>query len=220
MPALNARWIRLPLAWIHGEGLTEFRAGQHLGSSMAALKVLVAILFRAENKTPQEATVTQGSASLSYDDLMVMTGLSRSMVRKGTLRLCDAGLVNVTHEGKGRKNRYFVVDYSATPWGKLPYRQIAGPGTSQELKLLNELSCKSVVDLNALKLFLLLSAHRDKVSQYAMIGYTKIEEATGIWRDNIRRAISILIEHGLVRVEQEKTPGEYNTPNRYRILGL
>jgi DNA-binding transcriptional ArsR family regulator len=100
------------------------------------------------------------------------------------------------------------------------YRRIAGPGSPQELKLLHELSCKSVADLNALKLYLLLSAHRDKVTQYAMIGYTKIEEATGMWRENIRRAISILIEHGLVRVEQEKTPGEYNTPNRYRILGL
>lgn len=187
---------------------------------MAALKVLIAILFRAENRTPSEATATQGSASLSYDDLMAMTGLSRSMIRKGTLRLSDADIVTVAHDGKGRKNRYFVVNYAAGAWGKLPYRRIAGPGSSHELQLLHDLSCKNVVHLNAMKLYLLLSAHRDKVSQYAMIGYPKIEETTGVWREGIRRAVSILIEYGLVRVEQEKTPGQHNTPNRYRLLGL
>jgi DNA-binding transcriptional ArsR family regulator len=200
--------------------LANFRAGRSLGPSVAALKVLVAIFLRAENKRPNEATVTQGSASLSYDDLMELTGLSRSMIRAGTLRLRSVGLITVTQEGKGRRNRYFVNGYSTGAWGKLPYRKIAGKDSAQELRLLHELSCKRVADLNALKLYMLLGAHRAGGSPYAMIGYDKIEKATGIVRARIRSAISILIEHGLVQVENEKIPGQHNTPNRYQILGL
>ncbi len=216
----ETRWARLPLAWIHDQRLAEFSGGRDLGSSMAALKVLVAILFHAENKTAKEAGPEQGSASLTYDELMVMTGLSRSMVRTGALRLCKAGLIAIEHEGQGRKNRYFVADYSVGAWGKIPYRRVAGGRSGKELQLLHELTCKSWADLDALKLYLLLIAHRDKRTGCAMIGYAKIEESSGIWREKIRPAISLLIAHYLVRVEQEKTPGQYNTPNCYRILGL
>jgi hypothetical protein len=58
--------------------------------------------------------------------------------------------------------------------------------------------------INALKLYLLLIAHRDGATGCAMIGYNKIEESSGIWREKIRPAISMLIAHHLVRVEQEK----------------
>jgi hypothetical protein len=214
------RWARLPLAWIHDQRLAEFTGGKHLGSSTAALKVLIAILLHAENKAASEATSTQGSASLTYDELMVTTGLSRSMVRAGAQRLGQAELIMVAHEGQGRKNRYFVIDYSVGAWGKIPYRRVAGNHRGKELRLLHELSCKSWTDLDALKLYLLLIAHRDKTTGCAMIGYNKIEESSGIWREKIRQAISLLIAHSLVRVEQEKTPGQYNTPNCYRILGL
>jgi hypothetical protein len=217
----EVKWARLPLGWIHDHWLTEFRAGKHLGASMAALKVLLAILLRAENKPAKDATTTQGSAHLSYDDLMKMTDLSRSMVATGTRRLRIIHLVWVTQEGKGRKNRYFVEGYSTGAWSKLPYRRIAGLGYTQEIRLLHELSCRRAADLNALKLYLLLCAHRNGASPFAMIGYYKIEEATGIHRNRIRSAISILIEHGLIQVEQEKLVGQHvNTPNRYRILGL
>jgi len=105
-------------------------------------------------------------------------------------------------------------------WGKIPYRLVPGGRAGKELQLLHELSCKSWADLDALKLYLLLIAHRDKTTGCAMIAYTKIEESGGIWRQKIRPAISLLITHYLVRVEQGKTPGQYNTPNGYRILGL
>ena len=67
----------------------------------------------------------------------------------------------------------------------------------------------------------ILCAHRNGTSRFAMIGYIKIGEATGIYRDRIRSAISILIEHGFIRVEQGKLADRHvNTPNRYVILGL
>jgi len=128
---------------------------------------------------------------------MELTDLSRSMISKGTKRLCELKLLSVKQEGRGRKNRYFVNAYMTGSWGKIPYRPVAG-GFSGRLTLLYELSCKRASDLNALKLYLLLCAHRNGGSPYAMIGYEKIHDATGIPKRKIRQAMSILIEHGLI----------------------
>jgi len=75
MTDATPKWARLPLKWIHEQGLSVFQGGKQLGVSMAALKILMAVLLRAENKAPASAEVTQGSACLSYDELMEMTGL-------------------------------------------------------------------------------------------------------------------------------------------------
>lgn len=214
----NPKWFRLPNAWIHAHRLKSFVGGSSLGQSMAALKILMAILLKAENKAAGLAGPTQGSAALTYDDLMELADLSRSMVAKGVKRLQEFGLVDVTSEGRGGKNRYKFVDYSAASWSKIPYRQIAGVGSPMRVDFLHDLSCRRSTDLNALKLYFLLCAHRSGANPYAMIGYNRITEASGIFNPRIRQAISILIEHGLIKVEQEKA-GKQNSPNRYHILG-
>jgi len=144
------------------------------------------------------------------------------MIAAGTKRLGLLGLVTVTREGRGGKNRYAVADYMVGAWGRIPYRSVVGPGPRYEkrVKLLHDLSCKRATDLNALKLYFLLCAHRSGASLYAMIGYEKIHEATGILKPRIRQAISLLIEFNLVRIEHEKLPAGTNTPNRYYISGL
>jgi hypothetical protein len=152
---------------------------------------------------------------------MDLTGMSRSMIAIGIKRLCELELLTVTHEGRGRKNRYLFNNYMHGSWGKIPYRQVAGLGPNDRVEFLHELSCKRASDLNALKVYLLFCAHRSGSSRYAMIGYEKIQDSTGILRNRIRQAISILIEHGLVKVEQEKISGQTkNHPNRYHIMGL
>lgn len=217
----SPKWARLPLSWIHNGDLALFRGGKQLGASVAALKILVAVLLKAENRSAHTAVATQGSASLSYDDLMEMTGLSRSMIASGVKRLCDLGRLSVTREGRGGKNRYFVAEYMKGPWGRIPYRSVVGLGFDMRVRLLHEMSCKRSTDLNALKLYLLLCAHRSGGNPYAMIGYDRIHDAAGILRPRIRQAISILIEHNLIRVHHEKALNEgRNTPNAYYILGL
>jgi hypothetical protein len=218
---ISPKWARLPLRWIHDGDLTKFRGGSQLGNSVAALKILLAVLLRAENKSPDNVVATQGSASLSYDDLMEMSGLSRSMIASGIKRLRELGRLSVSREGRGGKNRYFVAEYTKGAWGRIPFRAVVGQGDGKRARLLHEMSCKRSSDLNALKLYLLLCAHRNRGSPYAMIGYDRIHYATGILRPRIRQAISILIEHGLVMVDHDKAPTEVrNTPNSYYILGL
>lgn len=43
----------------------------------------------------------------------------------------------------------------------------------------------------------------------------------GIATDRIRQGLSVLIEHGLISVDREKSADDKrNHPNRYKILGL
>lgn len=100
----SPKWARLPLKWIYDGDLAMFRGGKQLGANVAALKILLAVLLKAENRSPETAVATQGSASLSYDDLMEMTGLSRSMVASGIKRLRHLDQLSVTQEGRGGKN--------------------------------------------------------------------------------------------------------------------
>lgn len=217
----SPKWARLTLRWIHDGDLAMFRGGKQLGASVAAMKVFMAVLLKAENRSPDTAVATQGSASLSYDDLMEMTGLSRSMIASGVKRLCQLGQLSVTREGRGGKNRYFVAEYMKGAWGRIPFRTVVGLGFDKRVQLLHEMSCRRSTDLNALKLYLLLCAHRSGASPYAMIGYDRIHDATGILRPRIRQAISILIEHNLVKVDHEKALNDRrNTPNSYYIFGL
>jgi predicted transcriptional regulator len=217
-----ADWSRLPSQWIHNEDLRLFQAGKYLGKSVAALKVLLAVALCAENNSADKAGRNQGSAGLSYDELMSLTDLSRPMVAAGVKLLCGSGIVAVEGEGQGRKNRYFLSGYGVgEPWGKLPNKRLYRNARTDRIMALHEFSCRRVSDLNALKLYLLLTAFRDVRKNYAMIGYEKIWDYTGIPEAKIRRAISVLIEQGMIRVDQEKgTADKRNHPNRYEILGL
>jgi DNA-binding transcriptional ArsR family regulator len=220
--ASRQRWSRLPSRWVHEEGLRRFAAGRRLGASSAALKLLVAITLPAENNASGKTGPNQGSVSLSYDQLMSLTDLSRAMVSAALKLLQSAGLVWVKREGRGRKNRYFLKAYGDTdPWAKIPTRAFYRDSNRDRIAVLHELSCRRESDMNALKLYLLFCAFRDRRKTYAMIGYQKISQYTGISEAKIRRAISVLIEHGLIRVDRDRAPDEkQNHPNRYEILGL
>lgn len=223
-PAKSAaqRWSRVPTEWIRSLGLKSFRAGRQLGVSVAALKVLVAVILHAENKAGGEAGIDQGSAALSYDQLTQLADLSRAMVAHGTRRLERLGILAVDHGRRGAPNRYRLVGYEeGRPWAKIPNRRWFRNADSDRIAALHELSCRRECDLNALKLYLLFSAFRDNRSRHAMIGYEKIEEYSGIASGKIRQAISVLVEHALIAVDRDKDPKDkLNHPNKYEILGL
>lgn len=217
------RFARLPNRWINDDGLRDFRVVAKLrGETGAALKLYVAILLRAENKAREKAGPHQGSASLTYAELEDLTDLSRSMVAKGVKRLKAAGLVTVAAEGQGRKSRYFVAGYGAgDTYGRLPVARLYGQGSMTQVRFLHDLSLRNEADINALKIYLLLCAVYDRGRQGAMIGYALIERRTGISQSRIRRALSVLYEHGLVRAQAADAPEDgKNAPHIYRILGI
>jgi DNA-binding transcriptional ArsR family regulator len=179
------------------------------------------IALPIEDRAPT-AGPNQGSASLSYDELMNLTDLSRPMVSEAIKLLQAEKIVLVKQEGRGGKNRYFLSDYGeGDRWGKIPNEKLYAQNNTDQIPTLHGFSCRREADLNALKLYLLFCAFRNTKTNHTMIGYEKIHEYTGIREARIRAAISVLIEHGLIRVDREKaSEDKKNHPNRYEILGL
>jgi len=80
---------------------------------------------------------------------------------------------------------------------------------------------RRVAELDALKLFFLFVAHRDRQTNFANIGYDKIEEYTDVKRARIKTAISLLASLSLIYVEH--VPSKMNPEgiaNAYRIVGV
>lgn len=220
MPQL--RWSRLPISWILDKKLRLFGAASMTGESIAALKIYVAIVLRAENNGLANVGPNQGSSSVSYDELMSLTGISRPMIARGVRLLVVNQLIEIKPQGRGGKSRYFLAAYASSyRWGKIPNRVWYGQPDETRIEVLHQLSNRRVSDLNALKLYLAFGAFINANSRYAMIGYEKIAEYTGVSRNMIRKAISVLIEYNLVNVDREKSSfNKRNHPNKYEIIGL
>lgn len=88
--------------------------------------------------------------------------------------------------------------------------------------LFANLDPRAKVHLNALKLYLLLIALRNPVTNEASVGYEKICDYLGIRRNDVPKAAAVLNGLGMTRVH----PGKANfradeaTYNRYEIIGL
>ena len=98
-------------------------------------------------------------------------------------------------------------------WAKFPGKRIINS------KIFEKLHLRHKNELNALKLYFLLTAHRNTALNSTNIGYEKIETYTGIKRTDICSAISLLINYGLVQVE--RGVGDINArSNTYRVCGI
>jgi hypothetical protein len=64
---------------------------------------------------------------------------------------------------------------------------------------------RRVAELDVLKLFFLFVARRDNKTNFANIGYGRIEEYTNIKRVRIKTAISFLASFSLVHVEHVRS---------------
>lgn len=217
-------WARFPNQWLSDDRLKFFLGSEERAKSMAALKLLVAILLHAENNSVEKAGRFQGSAALSYRQLATMTGSSREMVSAGIKKLKEGNFVRVETEGQGGRNRYFLFDYGPTDrYAQIPAGKVWGASKGfGEMAFLRALSSRRHADFNALRLYLLLCGMRDRKTGAAKISYEGIFKRSGISEARIWAALSVLYDHRMVRKLQEKSPTEdkKNPPNEYEILGL
>lgn len=215
-------WIRLPAAWVRAEGLRSFSAAPtRRGRSGAALKVLVAILARAENRAASSAGPHQGSVALSYDELMDLTDLSRGMVAKGVAMLRDEQIVTTIVDAVTRKTRYFVRDYGAKDgFGRLSKARLFGAGSQKQLRVLYSLSLRNEADVNALKLLLMICALQDGKAKTTYTNYHQIWATTGIAEAKISPALSVLFDRQLIRRRESTDPATGKTRIHYDMLGL
>lgn len=225
-------WIKVPLWWVrNGVGLDpkareDFgikEAGlrsftQHdRGNSIAALKLYIGLLVKTNNMSSDPE---YGKSTWSITEIQKSTGLSREKIVTAGRILEEYRLIDIDRKN-GAKNIYKIVGYEINSWGKIPkgmFRLITGGDT------LKQITTRSKAGLNALKLYIYLVSCYDSKFGYSQPGYYTIENKTGIIRNEIKRALSMLINLELIVIEHEipdsKSGNPYNTPNRYYIRGL
>ena len=192
------RWVKIPTQWIRDKDnplLKEFRwHGDEKADYIAALMLYMTIAHHANRKTTSELA-TLGCAKLSYSALSGLTELSRAKIAAGLRILVDLELIEKNNHQK--TNIYRIVNYETRGgWAKLPAVSLySDPDTIRpfrhfKLRLKNE--------LYALKLYLLLVAFRNNPKKYAILSYDRIAHYTGISRNDIRSAISLLVNLDMV----------------------
>ncbi len=71
------------------------------------------------------------------------------------------------------------------------------------LECIKNLDNRGMSSLSALKIYLTLLAVKMNKSDTVTIGYEKIREYTGLQSKDIKPGLQVLIEHRLIRIEQE-----------------
>ena len=101
-------------------------------------------------------------------------------------------------------------------WAKLPSRKMY---YNERIKGFGDFKKRNKIELDALKLYVVFIAGRDRYENICWISYDKIIEKTEIKRENIKKAISLLCINNLVVVEQKRNENNF-IKNGYRVIGI
>jgi predicted transcriptional regulator len=158
----------------------------------------------------------EGVSVITYDQLALATHLSRAKVSAGLATLDTRGIIE---RKAGGRSTFALVDYDPQAgWAKLPARELYSKGM---IPAFADFKLRSAAELNALKLYLLFVARRGNDTNMANISYDKISEYTGVDRNRIKQALSVLAVAGLAHAE--RVPSEFHesgVANAYRITHL
>ncbi len=205
------RWVQLPTQWIlKDKGLTWFRWGGLDGAgadNVAALILLLVIAHHAEEET--------GRAEITYDEIEKVAGLSRAKISKALGILEQRGLVT---RKVGGRSFFQLAGYGMPPWAKLPAKHLYAAG---KITAFRDLSLRQRSQLDALKVYLLVAAFRSNETNVANISYDVIEDYTGIDRNRVKAATSVLASWSMVYIDHKpSTNNPYGVANAYRLPGL
>lgn len=210
-------WAKLPTVWIrYGNKLRNFSV-KDIGASIAGLKIYLAIVLKA-NYEPNDDFDKSGCAAISFSEFEDLTGMSRALVAQGVKKLKEQDLIVI--EKTGRPNIYRLEDFDdKRGWSKLPKRYLFGSKKLGKIQKITEFSMRHRAHLNALRIYLLLLANGN--GKWALLSYDKITEYTGMSRELIHPAISVLIDMQLINVSSIETSLEKTkSPNKYIFRGL
>ena len=203
-------WVKIPSGWIEQGRLSklQWKAGGDGSDRTAALMSLVALAHATDQET--------GLARVTYDSMCGVTGLSRSKLSNGLEVLERMHIIERAPKGR---STYQLAKYNAQfGWAKLPFKSMYSGG---RIAAFGEFRLRRPSELDALKLFFLFIARRDRKMNVANISYDKISEYSGVSRTKIKSAISLLAALSLVYTEQvPSSKNEYGMANAYRIVGV
>lgn len=196
----------MPSEWIGTGGLKQFTWAYGCGgNNIAALMMLAPLLHHADRTT--------GTGRLTYDQLELATSLSRQKISAGLTILEDRGII--AREPEGRSTYQVTHLDPSHGWAKFPALALYRNGS---ISFFDELKLRKRVELDALKLWYFVAARRDNEVNLAKATYDQITEGTGISRDRIKSAISLLAANSLLHVEHiPSRHSEYGVANAYRI---
>lgn len=201
-------WVRLPTDWIRAEKLKQlcWKAGEG-SDNLAGLMLLVAIAHHTEQDT--------GVTRLSYDQIEEATGISRAKIAAG-LSVLEKN--EILERNIGRSVHRLANYDKNRGWGKLPAK---GLYIGKRIDAFDEFNLRKKVELDAMKIYLLFVAMRSNETNLAKIGFEKISEYTGVYRNDIKHAMSFLAASGLVYVEHvPSNTNNYGIANAYRLAKL
>jgi hypothetical protein len=208
-------WVMLPSNWIlTGNGLIKFNQKLMLADNIMALMCLIVIAHKADIET--------GRAQITYDEFEIALNKSRSLISRGLKVLLDLQIVS---KGLSR-SEYLLESYDlnlahsnqAYRWAKFPCSHLY---SGSRLDFFADLTLRGKAELDALKLMLLFAALRDNHTNLAMVSYDTIVEKTGIIRERIKRALSLLSINGIITTETRPTSkSAYGVAHGYRLIGI
>ncbi len=190
-------WAKMPSFWIRDKDNFPFPGMKWSGSKksdqIAALMVYIILVHHAEQAT--------GLCSLTYTKLSDISGLSRAKISGGINILKQLGVIDLI--GQGRNNIYKIENFEMhSGWAKLPAQGLYN-SNYEKIPAFHKFHLRSKNELNAIKIYLLIVALRNNALNYTKIGYERISEYTGIHRNEIRSALSLLINLRLLQVDTE-----------------
>ncbi len=211
-----APFSKLPSWWIDYSTLEKFKNRDGV-SHLKTLMALAIARGQFERKQQRHGESFPASIDTLSDHAHLrrrdVVDSCRFLVRKEILRRVKEPPCAGLHP------RTSIFEFNSVRGGgffPVPYKHLDGSGLLQ-------LRSRSPTLLTALKCYLVFGRLRNTESGRSRIGYSKLEDYA-IKRKYIRRALSLLIEHGLVEVMNareldELDPSERHT-NEYLLKGL
>lgn len=217
-------FVKMPTGWITSPEsgvLQKFRwKGEDKSDYIAALILYIVICHHVNDVSTAEFP-TLGCAQISYSKFLEATGLSRPKISGGLKKLEEFNLVNI--DRKGKTSIYKIVNYDRNQkWAKLPLKYLCNSDNEyKNIRVFREFSLRSKVELNAIKIYLLLIAFRNRETNLAIISYESISRYTSVDENEIKRALSFLVIHDLITVDKaHHIAVSIKTNNLYGIKGI
>lgn len=216
------QWVRMPAFWVRNEDelpLAQMKwVGPKKSDQIAALLIYLILVHHANEEITSHLP-ERGLCKLTYSTIGNLSGLSRAKIAGG-LRILES-IALISRFGTGRDNVYKISNFeSVRGWGKLPTSGLYS-ADRKSIPVFHRFQLRSKNELSALKIYYLIVATRDNSSGYAQVGYDKIQNYTGVPKNEIKSALSLLINLGLIHIDSGKSGVvEFGTVNLYRLRYL
>lgn len=203
-------------------GLSHLRWRQHKGGATAAIMVLFALAIKSNLVQKKDGLRVNNQVVATYEDIMALTNLSRGPIAKGLELLRELGAITTKKNGNGCVYTLEGIDVGGG-YCELPQDYLLnGQTVMRRLRGLHT-AIKNRSSLDAMKLYMLLLAFRDRKWNVSRVSYVAIRQYTGMRKEEISIAVQLLLGAQLIRLARdEEVPlaGGQHRHNRYVITGL